>query len=167
MKKEDDTSAVQFELNLLSSDVEVDVYPDEDPAADKDYTSGLSCRCFYDPREFFAPSYQEGLDVRGIRVLGSQRFGDYQGDLVFLVRDAAGRYGVTVTGYGSCPSCDDLKACESQCEYDALLDYLVGKARWGAKDVLEDYLMTGAVRWCAMDSAGMATLVDELLELIP
>lgn len=49
----------------------------------------------------------------GLEILAEQRFGDYQGDHAFLLRNHDGQIGLSVIGYGSCYGCDHLKyLCE-------------------------------------------------------
>lgn len=42
----------------------------------------------------------------GLEILAEQRFGDYQGDHAFLLRNHDGQIGLCVLGYGSCTGCD-------------------------------------------------------------
>lgn len=45
----------------------------------------------------------------GLEILADQRFGDYQGDDAYLLRNHDGHVGLLVVGYGSCTGCDYLQ----------------------------------------------------------
>lgn len=42
----------------------------------------------------------------GLEILDHKRFGDYQGDDAYLLRNLNGEVGLAVIGYGSCYGCD-------------------------------------------------------------
>lgn len=56
--------------------------------------------------------------------------GNYQGDLLFLLRHQDGRPGFLVFGYGSCSACDSLAACNTVEDYLALRDEMASLTRW-------------------------------------
>lgn len=45
----------------------------------------------------------------GLEILAEKRFGGYQGDHAFLLRNHDGQIGLSVIGYGSCTGCDYLQ----------------------------------------------------------
>lgn len=53
-------------------------------------------------------SYEGIVESWGYEVVDQQGFGDYQGDIVFVLRDGE-RVGYIVIGYGSCSGCDYLQ----------------------------------------------------------
>ena len=61
-------------------------------------------------------SYQALVESYGYEVLDSITLGSYQGDIVMVVGDMAGKYGLLVTGYGSCSGCDALEGCGTDVE---------------------------------------------------
>lgn len=83
-------------------------------------------------------SYGGLLEAKGLTVMGSEDFGDYQGDTIFHVRDTAGRDGILIQGYGSCSGCDALEAALSAGEnwtpdpvaVEALADQMVAMIFW-------------------------------------
>lgn len=128
---------------------------------------GLGTDPSYDDEFFLPGSYREALEDRGLKVVAETAFGDYQGDLVFVLRGPDGRHGVTVVGYGSCSGCDARQACSTQEEFDGLVDSVVRSIRWGAKEDLRAHLMgENSVSWWAMPSAGLLGEVDELLRAV-
>ena len=56
------------------------------------------------------PSYENLVASWGYEVLSFDTTGSYQGDHEALLRDAGGRFGIAVIGYGSCSGCDSLEA---------------------------------------------------------
>ena len=56
----------------------------------------------------------EGLleKCTGAKVVVSEDVGDYQGDILMLLRTQDDKYGYASAGYGSCSGCDSLQACE-------------------------------------------------------
>ena len=61
--------------------------------------------------DYSFPSYQRLVESYGYEVLDSISLGSYQGDIVMVVGNMAGQYGLLVTGYGSCSGCDALEGC--------------------------------------------------------
>ena len=90
--------------------------------------------------DYTAPSYEEGLKSRFIEVIGSQTFGHYQGDYIFIVKNSEGELGVVVVGYGSCSGCDALEACETEEQFNSLIDSIVANIKWGSKKKLISYV---------------------------
>ena len=56
------------------------------------------------------PTYEQLVESWGHTVISFDTTGHYQGDHEVLLRDAAGRWGITVIGYGSCSGCDALES---------------------------------------------------------
>lgn len=56
-----------------------------------------------------SPTYEAIVKGWGYDIVAEETFGDYQGDLVFLLADNS-RFGWCVIGYGSCSGCDALEA---------------------------------------------------------
>lgn len=90
-------------------------------------------------------TYEDLVESLEYEVLKEERFGDYEGDLLFVLRDG-GKYGYVVIGYGSCSGCDNL---EGRLGYDGwtqesheavteLRDEIHRSIRWA--DSLEDLL---------------------------
>lgn len=52
-------------------------------------------------------SYEEALEAAGAKVIASERFGSYQGDLWCLV-EYNGEIGWVTMSYGSCSGCDNF-----------------------------------------------------------
>lgn len=111
---------------------------------------------------FYPDPYSEGIAARGLKVVAERAFGDYQGDLVFIVSDSIGRTGVAIAGYSSCSGCDALQACSSQEEYDLLLDAVVNSIFWGTEEALRGHLASG-LNWWNTESAGLHDEIEELL----
>lgn len=55
---------------------------------------------------------------------------DYSGDSRVLMRDASGRYGLLIFGWGSCSGCDALQSCRSYEEIQLLMDHLALEIHW-------------------------------------
>lgn len=72
--------------------------------------------------------YRDLIEDQGEIVL-EYRIGDYQGDLLFVIRDA-NSFGFVSTGYGSCSGCDYLQACKSIEEVMGLQSWLISKIKW-------------------------------------
>lgn len=109
-------------------------------------------------------TYEDLIEFTGIEVLGSQTFGDYQGDYVFLVRSGE-RLGVVVVGYGSCSGCDALEgACDDQAELEALAWSIRRDVIWGSLDELRlELAANSGLQWYGT-SAGFQEALNELLE---
>jgi hypothetical protein len=90
--------------------------------------------------DYTTPSYEEGLKSRGVETIGSQTFGHYQGDYIFIVKNSEGELGFVVIGYGSCSGCDALEACETEEQFNSLLDSVVSNIRWGSKEELISHI---------------------------
>lgn len=86
--------------------------------------------------------YDYLLRTLGYEVVEWHTCGSYQGDHVALLRHPDGAWGFTVIGYGSCPGCDALEACDSPAEVDALRDELDRDITWSAEPAtLARYIM--------------------------
>ena len=79
---------------------------------------------------FYAPTYEEGLESRGFEILEWVTFGSYQGDYAVILKKD-GVFGFGVIGYGSCSGCDSLYACDSDKEFQELLDRVISFIDFG------------------------------------
>jgi hypothetical protein len=75
------------------------------------------------------PGYEAIVADFGCEVLALRLVGGLQGDLLVALHDGD-RWGFLVTGYGSCPGCDALEACDTVAEAQALADELLQTIRW-------------------------------------
>ena len=98
-------------------------------------------------------SYRD-LISRRYDVLAEAEFGDYQGDILFLIHDAGREdrercLGVIITGYGSCSGCDAYDAAADDGTLDELADQLHRSAVWGTEHELKLYLLgpDAGLRW--------------------
>lgn len=107
-----------------------------------------------------------GLVERRFTVLAEEEFGDYQGDILFVVLDPqTNQLGVIVTGYGSCSGCDAYQAAEdSAAELNELAAELHRSVHHGTVPELREYLVgrDGELRW-SFHEGGFAEAVDKAL----
>lgn len=81
----------------------------------------------YDSYDWYDGSYDDLVkDFATIEI--SHTLGYYQGDIVYVL-SGGDRYGFLVVGYGSCPGCDALQACDSV----EAVEYLQNTLRDGIK----------------------------------
>lgn len=83
--------------------------------------------------DYFPPAWESLIESFDYSILLNHEFGDYQGDLFFLLEDAAPTYyrvGFLVFGYGSCSGCDSLQACANKEEVIELRDKLHTEIHW-------------------------------------
>lgn len=86
-------------------------------------------------------NYESLVESQGIEVLLSLYMGEYQGDILMLVRNRQGQFGILTAGYGSCSVCDALQACDGDAdEYDKLAKNLCGSVIWEEPENIIDYL---------------------------
>lgn len=86
-------------------------------------------------------SYESIIEDQGVEVLNSLYMGDYQGDILMIVRNKAGQFGVLTTGYGSCSGCDALEACYGfKEEEDNLARDLINSVIWHDPENIIEYL---------------------------
>jgi hypothetical protein len=85
-------------------------------------------------------SYEKLVQSYGYEIVQSISLGSYQGDIVMIVSDTQGQYGLLVTGYGSCSGCDALCACYTNNDYEELRETLCGKITLYSCDQFIEYL---------------------------
>lgn len=94
------------------------------------------------------PSYGEIVATFG-EILAEASDDDYQGDSLFLIREAgnASRYGILTFGWGSCSGCDALQACDNQEDVNNLQDDLERGIKWFENlDAAKSYLAEGGLK---------------------
>lgn len=92
--------------------------------------------------------YEGLIDSFEVDVVLSEHDDDYQGDSYYLLRDAAGRYGYLIFGWGSCSGCDAYEGAQDDVHYGEnpnalteLRDELWESVSWfSSLDDLRDYL---------------------------
>ncbi len=77
------------------------------------------------------PSWNGLVAAWGFEVLSFEYCGDYQGDILVLLRDGD-RLGFTAIGYGSCGGCDALESCRTPEEVAELDASVRDQVRWFA-----------------------------------
>jgi len=94
------------------------------------YTKG----CWrHDDGSIDPPSWDDIVQAWGHPVLAHERFGDYQGDHVYvLVGSAPDVVGISVIGYGSCSGCDVLASCDYPEVVVELAERTLDQVRWFA-----------------------------------
>lgn len=80
-------------------------------------------------------SYEGIVGSWGYEVVDQQGFGDYQGDIAFMLRDGE-RVGYIVIGYGSCSGCDHLQSILDNLFYKTEEEQLEGLRTY--RDQLKD-----------------------------
>src|SRR5581483_7208303 len=93
-----------------------------------------------DRDDFYMDGYDGLIASMGHTVLYQVCLGDYQGDLMCLLRDGD-RYGILHIGYGSCSGCDSLAACNDDIEeVTQLRDELAQGIHWRNLEETLQYL---------------------------
>jgi hypothetical protein len=89
------------------------------------------------------PSYMQLVESYGLEVIESLMLGSYQGDILMVLRNDSGQFGLLVTGYGSCSGCDALEGCRGKAkELETLRSDLCDSIVWyGCGDFVE-YITT-------------------------
>jgi hypothetical protein len=101
--------------------------------------------------EFYpSVSYTQLVKSIGVEILNEAEFGDYQGDIIFTVRDRR-KHGILVCGFGSCSGCD---AIQSITEYDRLDEKKIGDLT-----ALRDQL-AGSIYWGEENGSGLETRIQ-------
>lgn len=85
------------------------------------------------------PNYEGLVEATGCEVIGSLWMGDYQGDILMVVRKD-GKFGTVSTGYGSCSGCDFLEGSESDEERAEYAKGLHDSILWQEPEDIIDYL---------------------------
>ena len=99
--------------------------------------------------EFQPPSWSGLFREKGYEVVADEAFGQWQGDYVFVIREAYSEmpdFGVVVAGFGSCSYCDALQACGSQEDVDALFEQTMASVEWYRNAVDVQYWLLGQAR---------------------
>lgn len=94
----------------------------------------------------------------GLEIISLLEMGSYQGDLLFLVRNDSGLFGIAATGYGSCSGCDALMGClgynfdygkkqhilnkQQKKELEEVREDLCGRIIWYSAEEMVEYLNT-------------------------
>lgn len=79
--------------------------------------------------------YEDLFTVSGMTILDSKYIGDYQGDLVLILRSPEGKevpsLGISLFGYGSCSGCDALQAAMyNEEQMESLRESLLSDVDW-------------------------------------
>jgi hypothetical protein len=83
--------------------------------------------------------YEDLIIATGCDIIDSLRMGNYQGDLLMIVSKNY-RFGILSTGFGSCPACDSLQACNSNSQRARLAKELHDSIVWKEPEKIIDYL---------------------------
>lgn len=125
----------------------------------------------------YGVTYEDIVKSWGHEVLDISETGSYQGDYEVLLRDANGRYGITVFGYGSCSGCDELQATEpwnDEGDWNGVVelrDKLAADITWfdtpeAAAKWIDDALAENGNRWWAYDSEVRGVLVGYRKQIV-
>ena len=109
-------------------------------------------------------------------IIAQESFGDYQGDLGYILRDRDGRVGTRVIGYGSFSGCDALQDVQpwrcwgdghgASCDCDwsgvvELRDSIAQDIRWGVAPEPRD-----PNRWYSYDGKLIDWLITEYAKAV-
>lgn len=88
----------------------------------------------------FSINYDDLIKSCNLKIVNKERFGSYQGDIFYLVKDE-NRYGFVVVGFGSCSGCDALYSCTTLDELSLLRDKIYSNITWrNSKKGIINYL---------------------------
>lgn len=75
------------------------------------------------------PSNYDIVEAFG-EVLVDVSAGDYQGDILFLLKGTGTKYGIVCVGYGSCSGCDALEGANSIKDLQDWVDTIEHSIKW-------------------------------------
>lgn len=83
--------------------------------------------------------YENLIKATGCDIIDSLYMGNYEDDLLMVVSKNY-KFGLLVTGYGSCSGCDALQGCVTNTERTELAVELYNKIMWKEPGEIIDYL---------------------------
>lgn len=112
------------------------------------------------------PGYREFLEALECEILAWETFGDYQGDYAVILR-RNDLLGFVVIGYGSCSGCDALEACDTQEDYDSVMNGVLSSISWGNEDLVRNKItnLFEDNNWYRYD-AGFIDSITALLKVV-